>query len=99
MIETATTALRSRRTLELRYEDYVRVVEVHAVGWTKAGHSVMRVWQVRGGGGGGRNERPGWKLLKISEANEVVMTNDFADVPRRGYRRSDAALDRIICEL
>ena len=97
MIETSTAALRSRRTLELRYEDYVRVVEVHAVGWTKSGHSVMRVWQVRGGGG--RNERPGWKLLKISEANEAVLTNDFADVPRRGYRRSDAALDRIICEL
>jgi hypothetical protein len=44
---TACDALRQRKRLELRYDGYTRVVEVHAVGSTKDGNDIMRVWQVR----------------------------------------------------
>jgi len=95
MMEHAVAALRSKCALELKYDDHVRIVEVHAVGWTKSGHGAMRVWQVKGGAG----ERPGWKLLKFAEAKDVVVRVESANVPRPGYKRSDAALERIICEL
>jgi len=97
MIETACAALRSKRALELRYDGYVRVVEVHAVGWTRAGDPAMRVWQASGGSV--RGERQGWKLLKITEASGAAVRDEPAQVPRRGYKRGDAALNRIVCEL
>ena len=97
MIETACVALRSKRALELRYDCYVRVVEVHAVGWTRAGDPATRVWQ--SSGRSIRGERQGWKLLKITEASGVEVRDEPAQVPRRGSKRGDAALDRIVCEL
>ncbi len=42
----ACTALRSRKVLGLRYNGFVRMVEVHAVGVTKDNKDTMRVWQV-----------------------------------------------------
>ena len=46
---TACEALQSGRRVEVSYDNYVRVVEVHAVGVSKEGNGLMRVWQVRGG--------------------------------------------------
>ena len=45
----ACQALQSGHCLEVRYDGYVRIVEVHACGWTKEDHAVMRVWRIRGG--------------------------------------------------
>jgi hypothetical protein len=59
--DTACQALRSRRRLELRYDGFARCVEVHAVGFTKAGHAVLRGWQVRAG----------WKLMRLDEATSA----------------------------
>ena len=59
--QTPCEALRLRKCLEVRYDGFVRVVEVHAVGLTKEGNAVMRVWQTRGGSQSG--EPVGWKLL------------------------------------
>ncbi len=65
-------ALKDGKRLELRYHGYTRVVEVHAVGSsTKDGHTIMRVWQVRGGSVS--NEPVGWKLLRLEEASGAHM--------------------------
>jgi hypothetical protein len=95
--EIACDALRSQRRLELRYDGFVRIVEVHAVGVTKDGRSIMRVWQVDGGSSG--NERTGWKLLRIDEASGMKLTEQRVEGPRDGYKRGDRAMSRIICEL
>lgn len=94
---SACAALRAGKCLELRYSGFTRVVEVHAVGYTKAGALCMRVWQVRGGSASG--ERVGWKLLNLDDALSARLTEENAEAPRPGYSRGDSAMRKIVCEL
>lgn len=97
LIETACDALRRRRVLELHYDGYSRAVEVHAVGYSKPGHAILRAWQVSGGSASG--ERVGWKLMRLDEASGAHVSDTPSQAPRLGYKRGDAAMDRIICEV
>ncbi len=97
-LETACAALRAGKRLELRYDGYSRVVEVHAAGYTKDDNAIMRVWQVRGGSVSG--ERSGWKLMRAGETFSALLTEeDSQAAPRPGYKRGDPALKRIVCEV
>lgn len=89
--------MREARLLELRYDGYSRCVEVHAVGYTKHGYAVMRAWQVRGGSNSG--ERVGWKLMRLDEGIGALISTEPSNAPRLGYKRGDAAMARIVCEL
>ena len=89
----ASDALRQGKCLELRYDGFSRIVEVHAVGTSEEGNDLMRVWQVRGGSVS--NERTGWKLLRLDEAFGASVTNEESKAPRSGYKRGDKAM-RII---
>jgi hypothetical protein len=93
----ACEALRQQRCLDIRYDGFSRVVEVHAVGVSSAGHDIMRVWQVRGGSVS--NERIGWKLLRLDEVLSVNILSEKSFAPRQDYRRGDRAMQRIICEV
>lgn len=96
-LDTASQALRSARLLELRYDGWSRAVEVHAVGYSREGHPLMRVWQVSGGSNS--NEPRGWKLMRCDEAVSADVGAEASEAPRPGYRRGDRAMSRIICEL
>ena len=87
LIGTACEAVTKGLCLEVRYDGYVRVVEVHACGYTHEGHAIMRVWQVRGGSVSG--ERSGWKLLRLDEARTLSVLVEASQAPRQGYRRGD----------
>ena len=93
----ACQALQSGHCLEVRYDGYVRIVEVHACGWTKEGHAVMRVWQVRGGSVS--SEPVGWKLLRLDETVGLALLNELSAAPRQSYKRGDRAIKRIVCQL
>jgi len=95
--QIACKALQSAKCLEIRYDGYVRIVEVHAVGVTKDDNSIMRVWQVRGGSV--HNEPVGWKLLRLDETLGVAIMNETSEAPRRGYKRGDKAMQRITCQI
>jgi hypothetical protein len=94
---TACQALSTGCILQLVYEGYFRMVEVHAVGLTKDGNEVMRVWQVSGGSVS--NEPVGWKLLRVDEATGAVITKERSAAPRPGYKRDDKAMQRVLCQL
>jgi hypothetical protein len=95
--QTACDALRTGKCLELRYDGYTRVVEVHAVGFSKESNVVMRVWQVRGGSVSG--ERQGWKLLRLDEIRVVAITSEASAAPRPGYRQGDRNMLSVICQI
>ena len=94
---TACEALKKGVCLELRYSGFSRIVEVHAVGISTAGNTVMRVWQVRGGSV--HNEPVGWKMMKLDEAASVALTDEKSQAPRPGYKPGDKGMQRIVCEL
>ena len=83
-------ALELGKRLELRYDGFSRVVEVHVVGLTKEGHWIMRVWQVRGGSI--HDEPPGWKTMRLNEGFSAHILNEKSMAPRPGYQRGDRAM-------
>lgn len=93
----ACDALRGGKCLELRYDGFARVVEVHAVGTTQEGNSIMRVWQIRGGSNSG--ERAGWKLMRVDEAFSAHVIDEASNAPRTGYKRGDKAMEFISCQI
>lgn len=97
LIEQACNALRTGKVLNLQYDGFMRRVEVHAVGYTKAGVAIMRAWQISGGSVS--NERVGWKLMHIGEALGAVVSDDDSAAPRVGHRHGDPAMVQIVCQL
>jgi hypothetical protein len=95
--QTACDALRERKRLQLRYNGLSRVVEVHAVGTTRAGHAVMRAYQVRGGSLS--NNPVGWKLMRLDEALAAEIIDEPSAAPRAGYKRGDKAMTTIGCQI
>ena len=97
MSRIAIEALRAGKCLELRYDGFTRVVEVHAVGLTKDDNPIMRVWQVRGGSVSG--ERVGWKLMRLDETFSAHVIDEKSNAPRHGYKRGDRDMKIITAQL
>lgn len=95
--QVACEALQKGCCLELQYDGYSRIVEVHAVGTTKDGNTVMRCWQVSGGSVSG--ERAGWKLFRLDEARGSLIAHVASQAPRTGYKRGDPAIAFIRCQI
>ncbi len=93
----ACIALREGKRVELRYDGFMLIVEVHAVGVSKDGIDIMRVWQVRGGKIGA--EQVGWKLVRLIEAKTAIVLGEKSKAPRPGYARDDRAMRYIRCQL
>lgn len=93
----AQEAIRHGKCLELRYDGFTRVVEVHCVGVKNKGGEAMRVWQVRGGSVS--DERSGFKLLNLDETFSAHMIDEKSQAPRFGYKRRDSAFKIIYGEI
>lgn len=90
-------AISSSKCLEIYYDDFNRIIEVHAVGFTKDNYPVARVWQVSGGSQSGASA--GWKLLRLDRVSSIKVSAQKSEAPRSGYKPGDSAMARIVCQL
>jgi hypothetical protein len=95
--QTAVSALRQGKCLQLSYDGFYRIVEVHCVGYSTENHGLMRVYQVRGGSES--NEPVGWKMMRLDEGLSAHVTDEKSQAPRTGYKRNDKAMKRIIAQV
>lgn len=84
------------KRVRIHYDDYDRVVEVHAVGMSTAANEVMRVWQ---SSGGTHSESPAWKLLRLDQTRLIEFTSESSAAPRDGYKKGDRSMSRIYSEV
>ena len=94
-IATACEAIEKGRCLEIGYEDFVRIVEVHRLGIGPAGEHLLSGWQIRGP----VNERMGWKLINLSEPLSLTLTDIPSRAPRPDFRRGAKQFIGIISQL
>lgn len=93
----ACDALRQGKRLELRYDGWARVIEVHAVGISTTGTGLIQAYQVRGGSNS--NERFGWKNFKVDEALSAHLIDELSEAPRSGYKRNASAFQQMTCQI
>jgi hypothetical protein len=90
--------LRKKKVVQFKYDDKIRIVEVHAIGDSvKDGSLVMRGFQI---GGEASRPLPQWTLFtvsKISEPQVLEAINSLA--PREGYTERDKQMSKIIAEI
>lgn len=82
-------AIKSSTVIELRYKNYLRIVEPHAYGRDKDGDEILSCYQTSGGSESG--VRVGWKLLKVKEAFSFHLINTIFSV-RKEFKRNDKAM-------
>jgi len=91
----ACMALESGKCLDVQYETFSRLVEVHRVGISPQGAHILSGWQIRGPA----DERAGWKLLNLDEAVGLTLTDTPSRAPRPDDRRGAKHFIGIICQL
>ena len=94
MQDLLTAAVEDRCTLAFVYDDLVRIVEPHAVGFTSKGKLVLRGFQPDGDTQRGL----GWKLFTADKIQNLTTLSPF-DGPREGYKMGDKQIATILAQL
>jgi len=80
-------AIAERRVLEVDYTAGRRLVEPHAIGWSRAGDLLVRAFQTEGASES--NEHKWWKLFRLDRIRSMTMSDAVFDGPRPEYKRGD----------
>jgi predicted DNA-binding transcriptional regulator YafY len=83
-------AIRQKKRIKLNYEPGERLVEPHALGFSKDGNQLVRAYQVEGASASGEHEN--WKLFRVDRMGKCINEGSCFDEPRQGYRRGDKAM-------
>ena len=95
-LETALQAMREAKRLEVRYDGWTRIVEVHAAGYNEQGAGLMMVWQVRGGS---NSEPVGWKQMLVERMGSYKLIDEPSGAPRPGYNGANKGIAEVVAEL
>ncbi|MCR9212784.1 MAG: WYL domain-containing protein [Proteobacteria bacterium] len=90
MLDELKRAIESRLKLEIYYSPGSRVIEPHALGYSKDGKPLLRAFQTSGASASGEHEH--WKLFRVDRIqNSGPNGQSFLDA-REGYRKGDSAM-------
>ena len=91
-IQTIVRAIRNRERLFINYPPGRRLVEPHAIGYSKDGNILVRLWQVSGASASGERHDH-WKLLRFDRlTSPPVSAFEVFDGPREDYKEDDKAM-------
>jgi hypothetical protein len=90
MRELFVRAIRERRILRVVYPPGERLIEPYAIGFTQAGHIVVRAWQREGVSASGGEE--GLKLMRLDRFTLAEPTEIHFFGPRPAYQPDDPAM-------
>lgn len=98
MLTTITNAIATQSRLSINYDPGIRIIEPHAIGYSKDGNILIRAYQTEGVSASGEHEN--WKLFRL---DRLVVANDNGqhfNGPRPDYKKGDKAMKGgIIAEL
>ena len=98
MLTTIKNAIASRTRLTINYPPGVRVIEPHAIGYSKDGNILLRAYQTEGASASGEHEH--WKLFRLDRLEGANDNGGSFGGPRPDYRKGDKAMKGgIIAEL
>jgi predicted DNA-binding transcriptional regulator YafY len=83
-------AIRAKHRLEINYPPGHRVVEPHALGFSKDGHLLLRAFQVEGASESG--EPVNWKLFRLDRMKAANDSGEEFSDPRPEYNPDDSAM-------
>jgi predicted RNase H-like HicB family nuclease len=89
-------AVRSRRRIQLQYRGRMRVVEVHALGYTRGNDPVMLAWQLSTDN---LAPKPAWRLLRLEAVENYEIMGDAVETPRPDYEAWASRIDQIAYQL
>jgi predicted DNA-binding transcriptional regulator YafY len=85
-------AIRERRPLRFVYHGSLRVVEPQCHGRGHRGTELLRACQLNG-------EAPSERLFDVGQIADLALLDGHFDGPAPHYRRDDAAMVEIFCQL
>lgn len=90
MLTTIRDAIQNRKRLTVTYDPGERLIEPHAVGYSKAGDILLRAYQVDGVSKSGEPEN--WKLFRLDRMTDASGNGGSFSEPREGYKQNDSAM-------
>lgn len=85
----ALKALNEGKCLKFRYDGFVRTVEVHAIGTSHKGNSVMRCYQISGKSA---SNSKGWKMIRFDKIEACRILKTKSKAPREHYVMNDKGM-------
>ena len=92
LAERICTAIKEKWRVEFIYNDKMRTVEPQCCGISTAGKEVVRAYLIKGG------SRPE-QLFEIAKIKSFVVLQEHFTKPGPNYRKYDAAMKIIYCQL
>jgi hypothetical protein len=89
-------AIRTKSIIEFHYKDHHRIVEPYCYGVGNNGNELLRGYQI---GGISDSEIPNWKLFKVSDIENLKITNRNITLIRHEYNPNDSAMLQIYCRI